>query len=155
VPPSVQGIAAVGAALNVKHGSWTGVSQWDVAWQLCNKVGKECSVIPGAGQSSYTPRTADAGRRVRVIVTGRGNGQEEASSQPSAVIMAAAKPENTVEPEVKGIVALGSQISGTLGEWSGSPDMTFEYGWKRCSAAGRECMPIQSKGLGNSYTVRW
>ncbi len=47
-----------------------------------------------------------------------------------------AAPTNTVEPRISGSTVVGSTLTATRGEWSGSTPMTFSYQWVRCPESG-------------------
>ncbi len=72
-PAAVLGTARVGAVLRAAVGA-TGLSRARVVrvrWQRCTRTGTRCRTIPGAVGRVYRPSAADAGRRLRVVVTVR------------------------------------------------------------------------------------
>ena len=85
VAPTVSGTPAVGQTLTATTGSWTGfpAPALVVQWQSC--LSQTCTDIAGAQGSSYVARTADAGRTLRVLVTG--TNASGSASVPSAQTM--------------------------------------------------------------------
>jgi hypothetical protein len=60
-----------GASISLTDGTWSGMSPITYAyqWQLCDPDGNDCSDIPEATSSSYTPTASDVGRTLSVVVT--------------------------------------------------------------------------------------
>src|SRR5205085_772243 len=72
VRPALSGAAVVGDTLHVTNGSWTPTAtSFQRQWQRCASDGTACLNIPGATGQSYGIRTADAGHRLRALVTAR------------------------------------------------------------------------------------
>lgn len=77
VPPSIlpadrASAPEVGVALVGEPGSWGGPDlQIEQRWQRCAADGTQCVDIADATHASYTPTTADGGRRLRFAVTAR------------------------------------------------------------------------------------
>jgi hypothetical protein len=67
--PGVSGTERVGQRLSATQGGWTGTGpiSYTYRWQRCS--GTTCSTIPGATGATYDLADADAGNRVRVVVT--------------------------------------------------------------------------------------
>ena len=61
-------------------------------------------------------------------------------------------PVNTQAPSVSGTPEVGSQLTATAGNWSGSPTPSVAYQWQDCDAGGANCTPI-SGATGSVYTV--
>lgn len=61
----------IGTTLKVaSNGTWSnGPIAYSYSWGRCNAEGKECTVILGAVNQSYTPQVSDAGYRLVVNVT--------------------------------------------------------------------------------------
>ena len=71
--PTISGAASVGSTLHANHGDWAGEQPITFAyvWLRCNASGGDCGEIPGADDTDYQVRDADAGRSIRVRVTAR------------------------------------------------------------------------------------
>jgi large repetitive protein len=146
--PTVSGTTTVGQSLSASAGTWTGnpTPTTSISWQRC--TGGTCTTV--ASGSSYTPVAADAGRALRVSVTGT-NSQGSAtvtSAQTSAITAAPAVPSNTVLPAVSGLATVGQTLTGSAGTWVGNPTPTTSIEWQRCS--GGSCTTV---GTGSTYTL--
>jgi hypothetical protein len=88
-PPSISGTTRVGSTLQASRGDWAGVQPitYSFAWLRCTTAGDNCSEIPGANDTAYELRDADAGRTMRVRVTARNDrGSSSAISSPTGVV---------------------------------------------------------------------
>ena len=92
--PEIEGTASVGQRLTATTGSWSdSPSTFAFRWRRCNSGGDACSEIPGADASSYLATAADAGSRLRVVVTAaNAAGSAAAVSEPTAVVIGASVP---------------------------------------------------------------
>src|SRR2546423_5953137 len=54
----------------------------------------------------------------------------------AAPASAASSPKNTAIPVVTGTAAVGSALSTSTGDWTGTPAPTFTYQWQRCVVSG-------------------
>jgi hypothetical protein len=88
VRPALSGTAVVGGSLRVTNGSWSpSATSYLRQWQRCTSEGTSCLNIPGATGQTYGVRTADAGHRLRALVTARtSSGQTTVASSTSAVV---------------------------------------------------------------------
>lgn len=88
VRPTVSGTAAVGQTLTVSNGSWTPTpTSFARQWQQCSSDGSSCLNISGATGRSYGVRAADAGHRLRALVTARtASGQTTVASSLSGLV---------------------------------------------------------------------
>jgi RHS repeat-associated protein len=60
--PKLSGSPIIGIRMAVSNGTWSNSPvTYGYQWEDCNGEGKECSVIPGATNSNYTPVASDAG----------------------------------------------------------------------------------------------
>ena len=109
--PSISGTARVGSTLQANRGEWGGETPitYAFAWLRCNAQGGDCSEIPGANDTSYEVRDADAGRTLRVRVTARNDaGSRSAVSNPTGVVGG-----NQPEPPASGAINVSNlQASG-------------------------------------------
>jgi hypothetical protein len=102
--PSISGTATVGSRLQANRGEWAGDQPitYSYIWLRCGTRGDNCSEIPGADDTDYEVRDADAGRTIRVRVTARNDrGSTSAISDGRAVV------ENTPPPNPTGSVDVG------------------------------------------------
>lgn len=63
-----------------------------------------------------------------------------------------AAPQNTTPPAISGTPEEGSTLSGTRGQWTGSPT-DFNYFWLRCDKTGGSCATINGAGGSRSYKL--
>ena len=99
-PPTIKGTPQEGEKLAGDRGTWSGSpTDFNDNWRRCDKNGGSCSDISGAVGDTYTLTSADVGNTVR-FQSGAQNadGRTFASSTPTAVITAAAKPVTTPAP---------------------------------------------------------
>jgi hypothetical protein len=87
-PPKVSGQAVVGQTLTATSGAWAGNQpiSYTFKWQSCNVDVTSC---PSTGKSgtSYTVRSADVGKRIRVKVVAKNSvGQTAGLSDPTGVV---------------------------------------------------------------------
>ena len=131
--PAVTGPATVGATLTATPGSWRGapVPALRLQWQRCGTAG--CVTIARATGLRYLPVAADAGRRLRVVVTATNrSGRAVAGSALTASVTAA--PDASLPPVIAGAAIVGSTLTSTTGTWTGTPPPTLARRWQRCSA---------------------
>jgi hypothetical protein len=87
-PPKVSGQAVVGEKLTASSGTWKGNQpiSYTFKWQSCNVAVTSCPST-GVSGTSYTVRSADAGKRVRVKVIAKNSvGQTPGLSDPTDVV---------------------------------------------------------------------
>ncbi|MGA8744855.1 MAG: LamG-like jellyroll fold domain-containing protein [Solirubrobacterales bacterium] len=153
-PPTIAGHPVPGSSVYVYGGSWSEVSTWAYEWRRCNEKGEACAAIAGANRETYDPVAADIGHTLRVVVTGKNSlGEAAVTTEPSEVVTAATRPENEVAPAIEETAEVGKTIYANEGEWSGSPDIEFDYIWKRCDGEGRSCSVIANAGR-SSYRLK-
>ncbi len=61
-------------------------------------------------------------------------------------------PRNHVLPTVQGNLVDGQVLTAVVGEWGGTPPLTFGYQWARCSVSGFNCSTIAG-ATGATYTL--
>jgi hypothetical protein len=153
--PTISGTAAEGQTLTASSGSWSGSTPISLAyrWRRCDKDGNSCSGIGGATGETYTLTAQDVSRRVRVAVTATNSaGSASATSDPSAVV-AAAPPQNSSPPRIRGALIEGSILTVDRGSWTSAKKISFAYAWQRCSAQGTSCFTLP-KETNATYLLR-
>jgi hypothetical protein len=150
--PAVTGTVADGSTVTAANGTWTGTTPmtFTYQWQRCDTAGAACASLAGATGASYAIVAADIGSTLKVIVTAtNGAGSATAPSAASATVTAAA-PVNTVLPAVSGSPVQGQTLTTSTGTWTGTAPIGFTYEWRRCDAAGANCLAV---GTAASYTL--
>lgn len=157
--PAVSGTTRVGEVLRSTRGTWTGTPplSFTFRWFRCQGRGasdaSDCQRITNASDNTYVLRQADAGFRIRSQVVARNaDGQDTATSNPTAVVTSA-KPVNTTEPSISGTAKVGNTLQASRGQWAGETPITYTYVWLRCSEKGDNCAEIQGAN-DPTYEVR-
>jgi hypothetical protein len=157
--PRISGTPRVGQVLRTTRGQWTGTAPltYEFRWYRCDGRGapdaSDCGRISNAADNTYTLRQGDAGFRIRSQVIARNDdGQDTATSNPTAVVTAA-RPVNTTEPSISGTARVGSTLQANRGQWAGDQPITYTYIWLRCNDKGDNCSEIQGAN-DTSYEVR-
>jgi hypothetical protein len=138
-PPTISGTAAKDQTLVASTGTWSGTTPISFAfqWQRCDSAGADCAAISDATDTTYVVRTADVGRRLRVLVTAsNAEGAASALSEATQVVTSDGMPQNTGEPAISGSPREGERLTATTGTWTGTPPISFAYGWVRCGSDG-------------------
>jgi hypothetical protein len=109
-PPTITGSPVVGESLTANPGTWTGTGiTFAYLWSRCDAAGAACTEITTATQSTYTVVTADAGRTLRVRVTGTNtSGSNAVTSAQTAVVTTAPTPPATGCPTGTGPIAIAN-----------------------------------------------
>jgi hypothetical protein len=143
--PGITGAARLDETLTATPGDWTPAGAvYAYAWQ------RDGVDIPGATGSSYTLRTADLGKSIRVRVTAA-NVDGSASAVSSATARVAAPPVNTVAPAApSGTPQEGSTLTAVPGTWD-TPGASLSYTWLRCPA--ETTTGCEEVGTGATYTL--
>jgi hypothetical protein len=154
--PAVSGDATAGSQLTTSTGTWSGTSPitFHYVWQRCDASGGSCTSIAGQADDTYTVASADVGHRLRSMVTAQNSaGQSTKASDTTAVVTASSGPQNTSAPTIGGSATVGSTLTTSNGNWSGSTPMTYTYDWQRCDASGNNCTPIGLHSDNQTYVV--
>ncbi len=132
--------AAVGDALRIDPGSWTGQpTAYSSDWYRCDALGGNCALI--SDSSFFYPLTAaDMGKTLFAVVTATNDsGSSSVSSYLSGVVGA---PTVVSQPVISGDANVdGSTLSVSSGTWTGAPT-SFAYQWSSCDATSLACTAI-------------
>jgi hypothetical protein len=93
---------------------------------------------------------AAAGQEYRIAVDGAYGDQGDLVLTWSRAPLA---PQIHVSPTVVGNAVDGAMLTATVGDWGGTPPLTFGYQWMGCSLFGSSCHPL-SAANGATYVVR-
>ncbi len=143
-PPAVSGVPVDGQTLSADPGTWAGTGPFAYAyeWLSCSVLTSECAPIPGATSSTYTAGPLDVANELEVVVTATGSHGIASATSPKTSAVGALVPSNTGLPSITGILHDGQLLSAVVGEWSGTPPISYEYVWQLCNAAGEACKDI-------------
>jgi hypothetical protein len=136
------------------RGTWTNdPTDCDYAWLRCERNGASCAAIGGAHSVTYALTAADVGQTLRFRVEAKNkSGSSTATSVPTAVIAASAKPPvNTSAPTISGVAAVGQVLTMSPGKWNNSPTR-YQYQWLRCDRNGGACIAITG-AFGRTWRV--
>ena len=152
--PTITGTPKVGETLTAQNGTWSNSpTAFQYQWQRCNTSGAACTNVPGSTQKTHLLTSADAGRTMRVRVTGiNAEGAVNARSAPTDVVAASAAPRNTARPTIAGNPEAGEELTAEEGSWTNSPT-SYTYQWQRCDVDAIACGPITG-ATGKTYGVR-
>lgn len=95
-PPVASGTPAVGQAVTVSSGTWSGTTPqtYSYRWQRC--AASRCSDIRGAGAQTYTVRSAEVGASLRAVV--RVSNTQGSATATSNLLAPVPVPEPAPEP---------------------------------------------------------
>ena len=112
--PTISGTARVGETLTAQNGTWSNSpTAFQYQWQRCNASGAACANIAGATAKTHLLTTTDAGRTMRVRVTGiNAEGAVNARSAATDVVAPSAAPRNTARPTITGEPNCGRRADG-------------------------------------------
>jgi len=121
--PTITGTPQVGATLTADPGDW---APEDVAlayqWHANN------TDITGADQPTYTPTTADIGKRITVSVTGSREHSADVTRTSSATEPVAAEDIVPGTPTITGVARAGKTLTVDAGDWS-PEEVELSYQW--------------------------
>ncbi|WEK13600.1 MAG: CAP domain-containing protein [Candidatus Microbacterium phytovorans] len=126
--PAISGTPKAGITLTAKTGTWTTGTTLKYQWYA------DGSSISGATAKTYTPKSTDAGKTVKVKVTGVKTGYAPTArvSQPTDEV-AKLSTLTTVRPRVSGVIKVGEELLAVRGVWT--TGTTYYYRWYRDSTA--------------------
>ena len=143
-PPSISGTTRVGQTLTANPGTWSGTAPitFSYQWIRCSSQLSNC-VNTSVHARRYGLGSADRGRRLVVVVTGRNrDGANNASANSRVILARATVPASTAPPTISGTAQEGRGLTASPGTWTGTAPITFFYVWQRCDAAGNACVAI-------------
>lgn len=148
--PTIAGTRAVGSKLTAKT-AWTpSVKSATYQWFRGE------TPIPGATKSTYTLTKADAGKKIKVSVTGSRpavNAATKVSSFTGAIAKVFAK---KPAPKISGTAKVGRTLTAKAGTWSPKPSK-ITYQWKAngkaIAGATKKTYKVTSKVAGKRITV--
>ena len=145
----------VGYAFKASAGTWDAPSpSVKYQWQQCDSAGSNCVDIAKATGSSYTPVTADAGKKLKVGVTPTNTLKQAAATPTYSAASAAvgnAVPSNSVVPGITGYAHGGYSLTADAGTWD-APKPSAKYQWQLCDGSGANCVNID-KATSASYKL--
>ena len=148
---------------------WTAPSSGPATFDLCGSsyFDTVLAVYTGSGVDGLTRVAQDdndcpdyyggrvsfnaaAGQEYRIAVDGAYGDQGDLALTWSRAALA---PGIHVSPSVVGSAVDGAMLTATVGEWGGTPPLTFGYQWMSCSLFGSSCRPL-SAATGATYVLR-
>lgn len=155
--PQVGGPTAVGKLLSAENGTWSGTPALSFAhqWRRCDADGANCADIAAADGATYRAAEADAGARLRVVVTAT-NAVGTASATSAASPVVQIDPPVIVDlPRIEapaGPIAAGITLTAQPGTWDGAQPIDFAFAWARCDATLTTCATIAG-ATADTYTL--
>src|SRR4029453_9007878 len=98
--------------------------------------------------------SSDTGYTLRLAVTASNSGGSSTATStqtPAVTPQSSSTPSNTSLPTISGTPTVGQTMTGSSGNWSGSPT-SYAYQWKRCDSSGGSCGNV-SGATNTSYGV--
>lgn len=144
VLPSLTGTGVAGSVITCNKGVWTGVPTPTYEYDF-----KADGISVQFGLSNeYVTSGPDIDKVITCEVTAT-NSQGSANATTSNSITVGTAPVNTVAPTVSpsGTQITGTVITASVGTWTGTPTITYEYRWTRNGS------PI-SGAVNNTYTIQ-
>jgi len=154
--PQIEGQLVVGKTISSTTGCWSNSpTKFTYQWLRCDENGANCVKIAAAQASTYKLTPTDEGNTMMAFVTAtNGDGSTgPVNSKPSAVVSAAAAPQNKTAPSITGKAQVGELLFADPGKYSGGLPDKFIYRWQRCNASGASCVAIAGETR-QTYTVR-
>lgn len=155
VLPTVAGTIQQGKQLAGSSGNWmgSGTISYGYQWYRCDAAGARCSSVSGATKATYTLVARDVGQTLGFAVRATdATGTSTAyASLIGPVAAATTSLVSTAQPTVTGAARQGETLAVSAGSWNQAP-APLSYGWQRCNANGRLCVPIQD-ATASTYAV--
>lgn len=125
--PSITGTPTVGQVLTVTNGTWTG----NPSPTFTRQWRRGATNIASATGTTYTLVADDVGQSITCAVTATNSSGSDVAISNELGPVVAVEPENTTPPAITGDAELGALLTATVGEWDGSPPITYAYSWQR------------------------
>ncbi|MGZ4395091.1 MAG: hypothetical protein ACXVZ2_07000 [Gaiellaceae bacterium] len=154
--PTLSGQTAAGRTLTSSTGCWGNhPTAYAYQWLRCDVNGGNCVTIASATFNKYTLTSTDAGHTLISLVTASNADGKTGpiNSKPSAVVSAAAAPQNTTPPSITGKAVVGELLFADPGKYTAGIPNTYAYQWVRCNSGGGTCSNISGE-RNQSYRVR-
>lgn len=149
--PKITGTAKVGQTLTAVPGTW-GPGSVSLAYQWY----RGNDAIKDATKSTYKVQTEDAGKTLKVAVTGTRTGYV-AVTKTSAATSSVPKLVTTATPKITGEAVVGKTLTADAGEW-GPAKVTLGYQWYRGSGAikgaTKKTYQLQAADAGTAIKVK-
>jgi Ca2+-binding RTX toxin-like protein len=133
----------------VGQGTWDGapLPTFTYSWRRCNPAGDfaSCVQIPGATSATYTPTVADIGFSIRLWLTGTnlaGSDVGITNHTYPVIDKQHFSPSVTDVPTITGTIAMGRQLTASIGSFDGDLPIKTTFVWQRCDATGAACHSI-------------
>ncbi len=143
--PTITGTKKVGYKLTAKPGKWTSKTKFKYQWYRNGKA------IKGATSKTYTLKSADAGKRMTVKVTGSKSGYCSKAKLSGKTAVVAKGTMKLGTPVIKGVKTIGATLGVERFEIKVLPTSAnapkLKYQWYR------ENNPIQ-KATSSTYTLK-
>ena len=129
--PTVTGTARVGLTLTAHPGTWSpAATSYAYQWQRSTDGGVSWNSITNATASTYVTTSADAGAKVRVVVTAANANGSGTAANSAAFGPLSGTPFATTVPAATGTLAVGHALTATEGSWSPA-GISYAYQWQR------------------------
>lgn len=123
--PFLTGNSVVGQIVSANTGTWVGTGPVSYAFQWYRNE----EPIPSANSSTYTLAVDDFGQTVKCLIIAT-NKADEVQSFSDVIGPIQDIPRNIQVPQLSSPVAkVSSAISTSVGEWSGTTPVTYQYQW--------------------------
>ncbi len=153
--PAINGTTTVGQTVTLDHGDWNLPPNAKFSYQWM----RDGSAVSGRTSGAYALGTADAGKRVTVVVTvtALGYNTATATTSPTAPIGKGPRPVVTTAPKISGTTSVGNTLTATAGSWS-KTGLSFKYTWLRNGVAiegvSGSSLKLTAADLGKAISVR-
>ncbi len=149
--PKVDGTPKAGVKLVAKTGKWTSGTKLDYQWYVGGKA------VSGATSTSYVPKAADAGKAVKVKVTGAKTGYAPIAKVSKATPKVA-KPSTLTRstPTISGTVKVGKKLTTVRGTWTTGTKFTYQWyrSGKAIKGATKSAYTLKAADKGKTITVK-